>query len=159
MYYCLFITAPSLEARAQKARSYRKAPGASGRLHRTEAGDWVWSSDSEEEAQSDEESDEENPAEKPPNPLIHKGLLFPKNATSIFLRTLGFRVLFICVFQKGCLNNSQVIIELPIRIYPVVVRTAAQVPPVNTMKLVPQIPNPLFQLLRQTPLSKGNLSP
>lgn len=67
----LISQAPSLEARAQKARSYRKAPGASGRLHRTEAGDWVWSSDSEEEAQSDE-SDEENPLEKPPNPLIHK---------------------------------------------------------------------------------------
>ena len=91
--YSLFILAPSLEARAQKARSYRKAPGASGRLHRTEAGDWVWSSDSEEEAQSDE-SDEENPLEKPPNPLIHKGLYFPKLLDGrIWFRMLGFIVL------------------------------------------------------------------
>lgn len=53
--------APTLEARAQKARSYRKNPGASGRLHRTEAGDWVWSSDSEDQDNSDEESDDEAP--------------------------------------------------------------------------------------------------
>lgn len=68
-----FPIAPSLEARSQKARSYRKAPGASGRLHRTEAGDWIWSSDSEDEAHSNDESDDEPPSEKPPNPLIQKG--------------------------------------------------------------------------------------
>lgn len=67
------FAAPSLEARSQKARSYKKAPGASGRLHRTEAGDWIWSSDSEDEANSNEESDEELPSQKPPNPLIQKG--------------------------------------------------------------------------------------
>ena len=51
-----------MEARVQKARSYRKAPGASGRLHRTEAGDWVWSSDSEAEGgdDSDDDSDEKH---------------------------------------------------------------------------------------------------
>ena len=139
--------APSLEARAQKARSYRKAPGASGRLHRTEAGDWVWSSDSEEEAQSDE-SDEENPLEKPPNPLIHKGLHFPKILV-VWLLVSYVRLYYFCIyaFQKGCLN-SQVIIELPIRIFPAVARAAAQVPPVNTMKLVPPLPYPLPQQQR-----------
>jgi len=58
----LIAQAPTLEARSQKARSYRKNPGASGRLHRTEAGDWVWSSDSEGPDGSDEESDDEGPA-------------------------------------------------------------------------------------------------
>lgn len=67
-FVCL---APSLEARSQKARNYKKAPGASGRLHRTEAGDWVWSSDSEDDAEDDDS--EEEPSQKPPNPLIQKG--------------------------------------------------------------------------------------
>ena len=40
--------APTIEERARKAKTGRKAPGTSGRLHRTEAGDWVWSSDEEE---------------------------------------------------------------------------------------------------------------
>ena len=63
-----------METRAQKARSYKKAPGASGRLHRTEAGDWVWSSDSEDEGvRSSDESDDESLSQKPPNPLIEKG--------------------------------------------------------------------------------------
>jgi len=57
----LIAQAPTLEARSQKARNYRKNPGASGRLHRTEAGDWVWSSDSEDQDGSDEESDDEAP--------------------------------------------------------------------------------------------------
>lgn len=70
----IVLPAPSLEARSQKARSYKKAPGASGRLHRTEAGDWVWSSDSEDDAGSNEDSEEE-PSQKPPNPLIQKGNL------------------------------------------------------------------------------------
>ncbi|XP_057379896.1 serine/threonine-protein kinase OSR1-like isoform X2 [Daphnia carinata] len=70
----LIAQAPSLEARSQKARSYRKAPGASGRLHRTEAGDWIWSSDSEDEANSNDDSDDEGQSEKPPNPLIRKEL-------------------------------------------------------------------------------------
>ncbi|KAK4012133.1 serine/threonine-protein kinase OSR1 [Daphnia magna] len=70
----LIAQAPSLEARSQKTRSYRKAPGASGRLHRTEAGDWIWSSDSEDEAHSNDDSDDEGQSEKPPNPLIQKEL-------------------------------------------------------------------------------------
>ena len=67
------FVAPTLEARSQKARSYRKNPGASGRLHRTEAGDWVWSSDSEGPDGSDEESDDEGPA---PGaiPSVEKGI-------------------------------------------------------------------------------------
>lgn len=72
--FFFWCTAPSLEARAQKARSYKKAPGASGRLRRTEAGDWIWSSDSEEEGgQSNDESDDEPASQKPPNHLIEKG--------------------------------------------------------------------------------------
>jgi len=54
-------SAPTLEARAQKVRNYRKTPGASGRLHRTEAGDWVWSSDSE--ADGEDHSDGDSDAE------------------------------------------------------------------------------------------------
>ncbi len=79
-----FFVAPSLETRAQKARSYKKAPGASGRLHRTEAGDWVWSSDSEDEGvRSSDESDDESLSQKPPNPLIEKGS-FPLYLNSSF---------------------------------------------------------------------------
>lgn len=44
--------APSIEERAKKAKTSRKAQGASGRLHRTEAGDWVWSSSDEEDDSS-----------------------------------------------------------------------------------------------------------
>ena len=44
----LLQNAPTIEERAKKAKTGRKAPGTSGRLHRTEAGDWVWSSDEEE---------------------------------------------------------------------------------------------------------------
>ena len=57
--------------RSQKTRGFRRAPGTSGRLHRTEAGDWIWSSDSEPGSSSD--SDDETPSAKPPNPLIQKG--------------------------------------------------------------------------------------
>ncbi|KAI2799056.1 STE20/SPS1- proline-alanine-rich protein kinase [Blomia tropicalis] len=45
----LLTIAPSIEERARKAKSSRRAQGASGRLHRTEAGDWVWSSDDEDD--------------------------------------------------------------------------------------------------------------
>lgn len=41
----LLSSAPSIEERAKKAKNVKRPPGTSGRLHRTEAGDWVWSSD------------------------------------------------------------------------------------------------------------------
>lgn len=43
----LLSCAPSIEERAKKAKNNKRAPGTSGRLHRTETGDWVWSSDDE----------------------------------------------------------------------------------------------------------------
>lgn len=43
---------PSVEARVQKA-SKRQA-GASGRLHRTVTGEWVWSSEEEDKSSDDE---------------------------------------------------------------------------------------------------------
>jgi len=48
----LVTIAPNLESRVTKRQS--KKPGASGRLHRNETGDWVWSSD--EEGDSDDET-------------------------------------------------------------------------------------------------------
>ncbi|XP_064456539.1 serine/threonine-protein kinase OSR1-like isoform X3 [Ornithodoros turicata] len=49
----LLTCAPSIEARAQKLKNCKRVPGASGRLHRTETGDWVWS-DGEDDDSSDE---------------------------------------------------------------------------------------------------------
>ena len=37
--------APSIEERAKKVKNIKRPPGTSGRLHRTETGDWIWSSD------------------------------------------------------------------------------------------------------------------
>lgn len=45
----LLTCAPSMEVRAQKLKNAKRPPGTSGRLHRTETGDWVWSSDEEDE--------------------------------------------------------------------------------------------------------------
>ena len=56
----LVSSAPSIEARVPRQRQQR--PGASGRLHRNPDGDWVWSSDSD-----DDESDD--PESKPTVPL------------------------------------------------------------------------------------------
>ena len=43
----LVASAPNIDARVQKART-AKRPGTSGRLHRNEVGEWVWSSDEDE---------------------------------------------------------------------------------------------------------------
>lgn len=48
----LLSNAPSIEERAKKAKTSRRGQGASGRLHRTEAGDWVWSSDEDDERET-----------------------------------------------------------------------------------------------------------
>lgn len=54
----LLSTGPSMETRVNKAA--KRQPGASGRLHRTVTGEWVWSSEEEDNAQhsSDSESEE-----------------------------------------------------------------------------------------------------
>ncbi|KAG8267980.1 STE20/SPS1- proline-alanine-rich protein kinase [Homalodisca vitripennis] len=52
----LVAIGPSLETRVQKAT--KRQPGASGRLHRTVTGEWVWSSEEEGDHSSDEEASE-----------------------------------------------------------------------------------------------------
>lgn len=52
----LVAIGPSLETRVQKAT--KRQPGASGRLHRTVTGEWVWSSEEEGDRSSDEEGSE-----------------------------------------------------------------------------------------------------
>ena len=49
----LLTCAPTIEERAKKAKTSKRAPGTSGRLHRTNTGDWVWSDDED----SDEDPD------------------------------------------------------------------------------------------------------
>ncbi|XP_022251088.1 serine/threonine-protein kinase OSR1-like isoform X1 [Limulus polyphemus] len=44
---------PSQEERAEKLKKNRRLPGAIGRLHRMESGDWVWSSDEESSDEDD----------------------------------------------------------------------------------------------------------
>jgi len=55
--------APSIEARVPRQKPQR---GASGRLHRNPDGDWVWSSDSDDE--SDEEDSSHPASTEPRNP-------------------------------------------------------------------------------------------
>lgn len=62
----LLASAPSMEMRVNKAA--RKQPGASGRLHRTVTGEWVWSSEEEDNGQHSSDSEEED--NRPMNRLI-----------------------------------------------------------------------------------------
>ena len=48
----LVAIGPSVEARVQKAS--KRQSGASGRLHRTVTGEWVWSSEEEDKSSDDE---------------------------------------------------------------------------------------------------------
>lgn len=62
----LLSCAPSLEVRAQKLKNTKRVPGTSGRLHRTETGDWVWSSDEENTDSSDEKENVIKDSSRPP---------------------------------------------------------------------------------------------
>ncbi|XP_066143936.1 serine/threonine-protein kinase OSR1 [Euwallacea fornicatus] len=64
----LVAIGPSLETRVQKAS--KRQPGASGRLHRKETGEWVWSSEDEEGGDGSSESDTDS---KPMNTLVSAG--------------------------------------------------------------------------------------
>lgn len=52
----LLTTGPSMETRVHKAS--RRQPGTSGRLHRTQAGEWVWSSEEEDNGKHDSSDSE-----------------------------------------------------------------------------------------------------
>jgi len=56
----LLTSAPSIEERAKKARKDKRPPGTSGRLHRTNAGDWVWSDDDVSPEHSHSDTSKEN---------------------------------------------------------------------------------------------------
>lgn len=62
----LLSTGPSMETRVNKAA--KRQPGASGRLHRTVTGEWVWSSEEEDNAQHSSDSESED---RPMNKIIH----------------------------------------------------------------------------------------
>lgn len=62
----LLASGPSMETRVNKAS--KRQPGASGRLHRTITGEWVWSS--EEEDNNGHSSDSEQEENRPMNRLI-----------------------------------------------------------------------------------------
>lgn len=64
----LVAIGPSLETRVQKAS--KRQPGASGRLHRKETGEWVWSSEDEADDGDSSESDTDS---KPMNTLVSAG--------------------------------------------------------------------------------------
>ncbi|KAL1514290.1 hypothetical protein ABEB36_003570 [Hypothenemus hampei] len=64
----LVAIGPSLETRVQKAS--KRQPGASGRLHRKETGEWVWSSEDEDGGDGSSESDTDS---KPMNTLVSAG--------------------------------------------------------------------------------------
>jgi len=57
----LVASAPNIDARVQKAKT-AKRPGTSGRLHRNEVGEWVWSSDEDEGDSGDSRNKKGNPS-------------------------------------------------------------------------------------------------
>lgn len=64
----LLPTGPSMKTRVNKAS--KRQPGASGRLHRTTSGDWVWSS--EDEGDNDgKNNSSDSESEGKPKPLNH----------------------------------------------------------------------------------------
>lgn len=62
----LLATGPSMETRVHKAA--KRQPGASGRLHRTGSGEWIWSSEEEDNGKHSSDSESE---ERPMNRLDH----------------------------------------------------------------------------------------
>jgi serine/threonine protein kinase len=56
----LLTCAPTIEERSRKARKDKRPPGTSGRLHRTNAGDWVWSDDDVSPENSHSDTSKEN---------------------------------------------------------------------------------------------------
>ncbi|CAG9814065.1 unnamed protein product [Phaedon cochleariae] len=63
----LVAIGPSLETRVEKAK--KRQPGASGRLHRKETGEWVWSSEDEAEGACADDSSDSDDGAKPMNTL------------------------------------------------------------------------------------------
>lgn len=64
----LLPTGPSMKTRVNKAS--KRQPGTSGRLHRTTSGDWVWSSEDEDNGKNSSDSEEEGKP-KPLNQIEH----------------------------------------------------------------------------------------
>lgn len=62
----LLASGPSMETRVSKAA--KRQPGGSGRLHRTITGEWVWSSEEEDNGGDSDESEDE--ANRPMNRLL-----------------------------------------------------------------------------------------
>lgn len=58
----LVAIGPSMETRVNKAQTSKRQSGTSGRLHRTVAGEWVWSEDDDEEAAQQEADIEPEPS-------------------------------------------------------------------------------------------------
>lgn len=63
----LLATGPSMKTRVNKAS--KRQPGTSGRLHRTLTGEWVWSSEEEDNGRNSDEDSE--PDDRPLNRLEH----------------------------------------------------------------------------------------